>query len=797
MKSKPKKELEIVSTSDRNIEVIRVAGTSVTFRAFIGVDMAAAMESNVVVCNFRLRSSSFIGANRPKLSSLNSKAVLQVGTSKKLNALKAASNITVQGTIDITKQIPNSRISSIVNGAPVRVTKVVSLVDVGESGASQLKSEATSQPTNAGSIDFTASYSIDALMRSTKDPAAEYNVAPFHAPVGKIARGVRTSGVTSRLDGKAKKFRESFIETSTKPTGSKLVDVQERVVEVPFTFSISKSSLGKYDIEIDVMTKSIPAIATDGVRLQTIKFPIDLRRAYEDFIIPTQAPILNLTNVGSTRFLRIKQVDRNATSIRVYRRIFRDKLRDGDTEFEQIAEIPASQGEQVQFVDRPTQAGKCVYRVVPFNEISKSSGEFSSVVVPGMRMVERKRAPDTTTLLAVESDGRVVVSVYNLPNDVICARIVRKNLTTREREFTTPTSISGNSILRVARNESNLRFDDLPSRPDTSYEYKVITTDTRGDERESQRGCIIRYCGDTKLQSNRSIVTQSPKTTLDQEPKVTFQVNAPADPSTLDKIYDILIANGISGQYSTEIRQNRELFSKIVAFEMTRFDTVTGLNESFGIVKAGVFEDSLTTRKSSNVSTPVSGRNYIYSYRLLIRSPSTLFDSATVERTDLETGKTYSTKLKKFNSPLALGKGVLSSQVEQLRPISKIGIGIDPTVRGDNDLIAGRTALMGTVEVKIPDFTTQVQKLVARTTFRGNSLRWNVFQGNQEIDHIIVYADYNGKKAPLRALQYCGSDEMMYLDDRLLESLNNVSYYVRLVFTDFRQGELFGPAEIT
>jgi hypothetical protein len=60
-----------------------------------------------------------------------------------------------------------------------------------------------------------------------------------------------------------------------------------------------------------------------------------------------------------------------------------------------------------------------------------------------------------------------------------------------------------------------------------------------------------------------------------------------------------------------------------------------------------------------------------------------------------------------------------------------------------------------------------------------------------------VYADYNGKKAPLRALQYCGSDEMMYLDDRLLESLNNVSYYVRLVFTDFRQGELFGPAEIT
>jgi hypothetical protein len=69
-------------------------------------------------------------------------------------------------------------------------------------------------------------------------------------------------------------------------------------------------------------------------------------------------------------------------------------------------------------------------------------------------------------------------------------------------------------------------------------------------------------------------------------------------------------------------------------------------------------------------------------------------------------------------------------------------------------------------------------------------------EGSQEIDHIIVFADYNGRRAPLRSLQYCGNSNMMYLDDELSASTDEVDYYVRLVFTDFKQGQLFGPAEV-
>jgi hypothetical protein len=78
----------------------------------------------------------------------------------------------------------------------------------------------------------------------------------------------------------------------------------------------------------------------------------------------------------------------------------------------------------------------------------------------------------------------------------------------------------------------------------------------------------------------------------------------------------------------------------------------------------------------------------------------------------------------------------------------------------------------------------------------GNALRWSVIEGAQEIDHVVVYADYNGKRAPLRSLHYCGSNSMVYMDDKLLASADDVSYYLRLVFTDFKQGKLVGPAEI-
>ena len=792
MKVKQKNPTQVISISDRTVEVDRIDDDMIIFRAFINVEAAAALEYNVNLCQFRVFSSVDQRIDKPKLSSIESSDVLQSATLRKVKAIRRYSSTIAQGAIDVTKSIPNDRISSILRGKPVRSTKIINF-DSNDDASSQIKSgDSASANSGAGSSDFIVSYCRDLVNRNNIDPATIFNDAPFHSSIPKVSRGMRTSGLMSRLDPKDLKLRNSYVDDKRKRLSVRFDSVEESVIEVPFKFKVLKRFVGTYQVEVDAVSSSR---ATS--KIQMIKFSVDLRKAYENYIIPTLSPSLQITNVGLSRFIRIKQRDRNATSVRVYRRSYSEKSGGaGFSHFTEIANISVKPGDEAQFVDRPDTSGRCLYRVVPFNDLSLTSGEFSSAVVPGSRSRERKSHKDTTTLLAVEREGQIVVSVFNIPNDVISIRLVRRNLTIFETLLASPSSVVGGPIRILSRNSRNVDFDDYVSRPDSAYEYKVIMIDVFGEERESEKNAVVYFVGNPEVQEGRTIITQSPKITNEQEPKVTFQIKAPTEQSTLDNIYNILIDQGLSQQYVDEIKQNRELFGKIIAFEMLRFDTVSGQNESFGVIKEGTFEDSSRTRKISNVSSLKAGRKYVYNYRLLIRAPSTLFDSATVGRVDLETGKSFSTNLKKFNAPRALTRGTLTSNAVQQRTFSKTGLKTDPTRLGIEELMAGRTSLTGTTEIRVPEVSTSVSDLSVEQTSHGNVIRWRIKEGIQEIDHIIVFADYNGRLAPLRALQYCGSNNMIYLDDQLSASINEASYYVRLVFLNFQQGELVGPAKV-
>jgi len=795
VKVKQKEKTQILSISDRMVEVDHVHGDTITFKAYVDVELAAAIEYGLSICEFKIFSSSDKKIIKPKLSSVESADVFKSSTLRKVDSIRRYSSTIARGNIDITKSIPNDSISLISRGSPSRIKKVINTLadDDDDSSNVNLSDSATDSETK-GSGDFIASRCHDLVNRKLTDPATIFNDASFHAPVEKASRGLRYSGNMSKIEPKDLKFRNSFVEKGKKKLSVRFDTVEERKTEVPFKFKVSKKWLGTYLVEINAFSK--PVAWFDPKKLQTVKFNIDLRHAYENYVIPFHAPVLHITNVGSSKFIRAKQIDRNSTSVKIFRRSFSEKRDDRDSHFTEVATITAKFGEEVQFVDRPDASGKCLYRVVPFNELSLSSGEFSSAIVPGTRSRERKSQRDTTAILAVEKDDHVTVTVFNVPNDIVTVRLIRRNLTLKESEFSSPASAVGGPLRGIGRSSQSVAFDDFVTRPDSIFEYKLVLTDSYGEERESVKNALTYFVGDSKIQEGRTIQTQPPKITSDKEVKVTFQLEAPTEQSALDRIYSILIDQGLSEQYVSEIKQNRELFSKIVAFEMLRFDTVTGLNESFGVIKEGTFEDSSTTRSSRNVSKIIPGRKYIYNYRLLIRAPSTLFDSASVDRFDLETGKSFKTNLKKFNSPKTLIRGTLASNVSQQRTFSKTGLKSDPVRSGAEELISGRSSLTGMIEIKAPEILTSVANITVEETSRGNVLRWYVNEGIQEIDHLIIYADYNGKLAPIRSLQYCGSNNMIFIDRNLSASPSEVSYYIRPIFLNFEQGQLVGPAKV-
>ena len=795
MKVKPKAKTQILAISDRMVEVDRVSGNTITFKAYIDMEPAAAIEYGLVTCEFKVFNSTEKKAEKPKLSSIDSSEVFQSSTIRKVSAIRRYTNTIARGNIDVTKQIPNDRISAITRGAASRLKKVINLSADDDDASSQIKStDSASDQSLKGSGDFIASRCHDLINRKGIDPASIFNEAPFHASIPKVSRGFRSSGIMSKIEPKDLKLRNSFVEDGKKKLNVRFETAEESKVEVPFTFRISKSLLGTYYVEVDAFSRAVAWF--DPKKLQTLKFSVDLRRAYENFIIPTRAPTLQVTNVGSSKFIRAKQVDRNSTSLKIFRRSYSEKNDSKLSHFAEVATITARFGEEIQFVDRPDTSGKCLYRVVPFNELLLSSGEFSSAIVPGIKSKEKKSQRDSTAMLAVEKDDHVTISAFNIPDDIVSARLIRRNLVLNETRFSSPSSVFGGPIKGLNRSDRNLTFDDFITRPESILEYKLVLIDSYGEERESVRSALVYFVGDSKIQEGRTIQVQAPKVVDDQEFKVTFQIEAPTEKSALDRIYSILIDQGLSDQYVDEIKQNRELFGKIVAFEMLRFDTVTGVNESFGVIKEGTFEDSRTTRHSRNVSKIVPGRKYIYNYRLLIRAPGTLFDSANVERLDLETGKYFKTGLKKFNAPRVLIRGTLASNVSQQRTFSKTGLKSDPARGSVEELIAGRSSLTGMFEITAPEISTSIEKVSVEETSRGNVVRWYVNEGIQEIDHLIIYADYNGRLAPLRSLQYTKSGNMVYLDDRLSASLNEVSYYLRPVFLNFEQGQLVGPAKV-
>lgn len=792
MRVKLKKKLQILLASVRAPEVVRIVNDSVTLRAFFDIDALAAIENEVTVCNFRVIDYRSPLKSKQRLGALDSSIALNAPTTRKISAQAGKGVTLAQGNVDITKSIPNDGIKRVLRGEGARNSKVIRLADRGEDEFVEMASaEPSIESQITRPVATLLSLRRDLIHLDSRDPAAEVNAVSFQKRIEAPIRGFREVDDLSKLNMKQRSFRKSLKNTAGSASLVKIEDNAEQTLEIFCTFTLPKSSLKRCVFEVDALKGISPAAKA----LQTLSFDVDLREAFEKFIIPTRPPAVEIASIGSARTIRATQRDRNARSMRVYRRVIETTEFD-DSTFSMIADIPASFGESIRFIDHPTTAGKCIYRVVPFNELAATSGEFSGAVTRGARQVRNDAHPDTTAILATEDADGVRIRVFSVPDDVVSLKLLRRSLTIHEKDYSAPITIQGDSLKQMDRQLTFMEFRDRPSRANAIYEYAVETVDVRGNVRRSLKSSITRFVGDRSTYGSYNLTTSDASTFLNPTPKISFQIEAPNDEASLNTLYNILVTAGLDSQYVDEIKQNRELFGKVVGIEMLRFDTVTGLNESFGLIQAGVFEDSSKSRSSKNVSAPVGGRTYIYQYRLLLRASSTMFDSAVVSNTDLETGRSYSTKMKKFNSPNVFSRGTLASTASQLNVLSKTGVkqSVDNTSEGL--MSQGATSLVGEIQVTMPDNETSLGRLRAEAASRGNIVSWKVTQGTQPIDHIVVYAEYNGIIAPLRAVHYSNQQNMIYVDDRLAAPLGNISYYVKPVFTNFNEGPLVGPAEI-
>lgn len=785
MRLKSKSQLQVMRKSSSLPEAVGTKGGNIVFRVYVEVDAALAVKNNVLSLSYEISPVNVEKIITPNFSDADSRQIYQIAALKVEKLKRDKDLIVYSGIVDVTKYIPNDKLRFLQAGSPVKTSTIFRVSSSRNSiKLPALRSGSVSKISPSAAI-AKKTYKTIADYKM-KDPAQDLNARPSHAPISKILAGLRTTGNYQDYDLQFEAARLEMQKSGDAALSIERSEQEVKFVIVPLDIEIPESNVRKYKLSIRALKNKIS--------VQNIIQDVDFQILLKDATVPSIAPKISIVDNGTKRKIGIKQLDPRASEIRIYRKLM-NKDSSIEDSYELVTSLNAASGDAFNLTDANSSMQRGIYRAVSYDAGGKTIGEFTSAVIGKSKISKQKNVEDPLTIFACETVNGIQIFLYNIPYGVVAVRAVRRNLTIYEKEFSTPISIDGNGQKSIDNETNNTSFLDRPVRPDTIYEYKVIMTDVRGNTYESQRSSIVHFIGSKSAEESKSLISQDYKIESDGvERTVSFQIDVSSSKTTLDQVYDILSSTGLESQYLDEIKSNRELLNKITALEIVRFDCSTGYIENFGVVKAGVFEDSPRSRKVYNVSNVLPGNKYIYYARLLVRSPGTIFSQVNVSRIDVETGKSFTTNLKKYNSPKTLKKGVLASNVIQKRAISVTGLSNDPSSSTSDEMIAGMTSTTVIVTVDIPRRDVDVRDIFLRKTQRGNEITWSLFANDRKIDHVIIHADYNGRMAPLRAIHFDGSSKMMFLDEMLANEKNQVNYYIQVVYANYDMGSIIGPA---
>ncbi len=785
MKLKVKSQVQVMRKSSSLPESIGTDGDNVAFRIYIDVDASAAVRNNVLFLDYDVMPSGIMKVVTPKFSAESSANIYQTPALRLEKLKQDKSLIVYSGRVDITKYLPNDRLRELRSGSSFKKITTVRLSNSKSSiNPPLVQSGATSDIKPTASIAKKTYKTIAEYKR--KDPASELNSRPSHAPFSKSMSGLRTTGEYRNADLHFEATRLQMQKPGNSLSSIERSEQAASFITVPIDISLPTDSIKSYVVSIRALK--------NGISIQKIDQTADFSSLLKEAIVPSIAPKISVVDNGTKRKINIKQMDPRASSVKIYRKLLNKDAAVEDA-YELIADLSASSGDTFNVSDMSLSLQPGIYRAISYDSYGKTVGEFNSSTIGKSKISRQKNVEDPVTIFAYETSAGIQVVVHNIPYGVVAVKIIRRNLTIREKTFSSPSSIGGSNQKSIDIETSSTSFFDVPLRPETTFEYKVLLTDARGNTYESQRSTVVHYVGSKSIEGSNSLISRDYRVDSDGSDRtVTFQIDVSSSKTTLDQVYELLASTGLDSQYLDEIKSNRELLNKLTALEVVRFDCTTGHTENFGVVKPGVFEDSPRTRSVYNVSGIVSGRKYIYFARLLVRSPSTIFDQANLNRVDVETGKSFITNLKKYNSPKTLRKGVLSSNVVQKRAVSITGISADPSSSTSDEMIAGMTSTTATITVDVPRKDAEIIEVFIRKTQRGNEISWILLPNDRSIDHVIVHADYNGRLAPLRAIHFDGNTKMMFIDELLASEIAPVNYYVQVVYANYDMGPLIGPA---
>lgn len=527
----------------------------------------------------------------------------------------------------------------------------------------------------------------------------------------------------------------------------------------------------------------------------------------EGFSTPDYAPFVHAMSSGPGKnTVWLKQVDRVATEILLYRRILNYASPDISSEYRLIRKIPLTRYDShYRVVDWINNSVTCIYRAIAVGPRNKISSTFKNSIVKPIKhsSINKKSTVELEhiSIFAQTNEDHVMLRVSNIPQGPISIYITADDLTKKQITRRNKESIRivgtdpEDQVREISQDTNEIIFTDFDVKHKHIYEYRAVMIYPNGIEITSKITEVHEFIKEFSDESKINVELTGLAIQSDDagNATVTFNIEPSFTDTGTEKIIESLELSGADKNFILELKNDRNKLNKLLAFSVRRQDSKTGETETFGITAVGQFVDDVTTRGFSKVSPAKAGHSYRYIVQVLLRSSESMFDDVFRDSIDIETTKKFKKKISKFLNPMTLMNSTLPSTGESF------GVNFTSKIKPENKFLQGRTGIEVGIDATIPAFKPEIDSIVAQRAGPNKSLIfWTIVGDHNEIDHFVIMAEIHGVKSTVATVHNMStSGKYHYFDYEVANEPGTVKYSVIPVFSDYAYGIESFAREIT
>lgn len=466
-----------------------------------------------------------------------------------------------------------------------------------------------------------------------------------------------------------------------------------------------------------------------GICVQTIQESIDVLKYLEAFYTPRKAPIVKFARFETSgkANIQIKQQDKRAVSVKIYRKDF-SYVNNDPTTYQLVTqhEIPCDGSFETIPID-VSPSFTNIFRVVSVGKNDAMSPEFTNIVVNPTKTIRRRTHVSMTSRIV---ENGVNIDVSDVPFDVVSIAVLRKDRTVRGKfEFI------GDEIVQVTPENQTVVYTITDTTVKKSHVYEYIcrlffkngSAVDAGVEFVDYQPLVQNFV-DTRIENlevSRAIDN------LD----VSFKISTVVNETNADSIKSLLEKQGLYDLFEQDVLKERDKLQKLIAHQIHRVDLTDGTKENFGIITGEKFSDSQF--RLINAVRPLQlGHAYRYEVSALLRSPETMFEDYVKTSIDESTKKSFSFKPSKFLHPITLRLGNLATPQTLQEHYSQ------------SQLSFGNVGNVVKTEVSFTDNIINIIDASADAFDSGTHLvKWAISGDPQKVDHFLIMKEFLNQRS--------------------------------------------------